>query len=364
MAETELQLNETENGFAIIPYPLFKKKVHPKNGRFLRKAEILILGTIFGFSSAKENASCNKTYRTFEENLNLSHGTVARAIKELKEAELIIQDKSRRICSSYRFNNPKKSKKFIVIDFFLYATKFTVRGETEPRYLTKSEIEVLSLIRTHCSNKHGKGFFESSVRGIASILNLCDTTVQKCITTLLHADLIFRPENEKGINNYQRSRFTVNKKLLRKSEKKFQKQASPTAPLPSKEVRAKEQEIENANARAERERYYMRLQNIANSRAKAFQERLEADDTYKRVDTDRRKLEPQIGRAEAFCLPELTELYEKRRKLLAERARRMAELNISEADLQPIWHCPKCSDTGFRPNGRMCDCYPGGRQQP
>lgn len=37
--------------------------------------------------------------------------------------------------------------------------------------------------------------------------------------------------------------------------------------------------------------------------------------------------------------------------------REIAKIGMEENDLVPKWHCTKCSDTGFLPNGRPCDCY-------
>ena len=35
----------------------------------------------------------------------------------------------------------------------------------------------------------------------------------------------------------------------------------------------------------------------------------------------------------------------------------LAKMGIEEKELVPQWHCTKCSDTGFLPDGRPCDCY-------
>ena len=37
--------------------------------------------------------------------------------------------------------------------------------------------------------------------------------------------------------------------------------------------------------------------------------------------------------------------------------REIAKMGMEEKDLVPKWHCSKCSDTGFLPNGRPCDCF-------
>ena len=35
----------------------------------------------------------------------------------------------------------------------------------------------------------------------------------------------------------------------------------------------------------------------------------------------------------------------------------LIEAGLTEEDLEPHWMCAKCSDTGFMPDGRPCDCY-------
>ena len=37
---------------------------------------------------------------------------------------------------------------------------------------------------------------------------------------------------------------------------------------------------------------------------------------------------------------------------------RLDAMNLTPEDLVVHHRCMKCSDTGFLPNGRMCDCYP------
>lgn len=358
MTESDLQLNETVKGYIRLPYSSYKKQY---GGRALRRSEILLLGTVFSYSTAKDAVSngCNMSYRKFEEKLNLSHGTVARGIKALKRFGAITQDKSNRSGASYQCVNPSKESGFIKVDLYLYATKFFVRGEEEARYLSKSAIDVLCLIKTHCANKAGNGDFVGSVRGIATTLNLTKTTVQKAIDVLLGAKLIFRDQAGRGVNGHRRSRFLVNEKLLRRAEKRHKKETAPQ----TTERRLSPNE-QAANERAEFESYYATLRNQAEKRVEWFSDRLRHDDTYTRVNGAMRALEPKIAYAEEFKLFDLVKLKREHKKLQLERAKRMAELNISEVDLVPKWRCEKCSDTGFLPSGKMCDCYPKGVRKP
>jgi predicted transcriptional regulator len=346
MTESAVQLNEAVPGYIRVPYSYYK--------RHGCRSKILLLSTIFTFSDPKESKTCNFSYSRFEKKLDLSHGTVAREIKSLKESGEITQDKSRRAGAAYSDAKRTKEKGFVKIEFYLYHTQFNVRGEREARYLTKAEIDVLCLIKTHCANERGEGVFLGSARGIAGTLNLSKTTVQKAITTLLRAGLVYRPAEDRGVNGHQRSVYTVNEKLLRRSEKNYNKSSAPAQPS----RKALSEEEKAANARADRERYYSELRNRALSRVAFFTDQLNIDDTYRRINAAWKATAPKIARAEVFNLPELEELRKEKRRLGAQRARRMAELMISESDLIPQWHCRMCSDTGFLPNGKQCDCYP------
>lgn len=359
MAETDLQLNESVKGYARLSYSIYKRQY---GGRALRRSEILLLGTIFSFSSANDAASesaCNMSYRKFEEKLMLSHGTVARGIKALKQLGEIRQDKSRRSGASYQCVNPPKERGFIKIDLYLYATKFTVRGEKEARYLPKSAIDVLCLIKTHCADPKGDGYFVGSVRGIAKTLHLTKTTVQNAIDVLLGAKLVFRSKEGRGVNGHKRSRFTVNEKLLRRTEKNYKKETSPQSP--EKRLSKAEQA---ADERAEREIYYEAQQRLARQRVEWFSHCLDQDSTYTKINAAVRALDISIARAELYNPSDVGRLQKEQRRLQIDRATRMEELNVSEADLVPKWRCKKCSDTGFYPNGKMCDCYPKGGRKP
>ena len=50
----------------------------------------------------------------------------------------------------------------------------------------------------------------------------------------------------------------------------------------------------------------------------------------------------------------------KKQALIKERREILKGLNMTEADLLPRYKCLKCSDTGFKPDGCQCNCYPKG----
>lgn len=343
MPETELQLNEDVTGSLRVPYSYYKRN----HGS---RSKILLLSTIFTFS---KNSTCNLSFNKFAERLSLSRSTVARGIKALKDSGEILQDKSRRSCAAYTDAKRTSDRGFVKVDLYFYFTLFTIRREKDQRYLTKAEIDVLSLIKTHCSNKENGGNFLGSVRGIAGTLNLNKNTVQNALSVLLRAGLIYRPSDYRGVNGNKRSVYTVNMKLLRRSERNYKK-TLVTATLPKKALTPEEKA---ADARAARERYYFERRNRSENRVQYFKDKLNQDVTYKAINTAYRSLTPKIGYAEAHHLPDLEALRAQKQELKEQRKRRMAEFGISEEDLTPRWVCEKCQDTGYLPNGHMCDCY-------
>lgn len=329
------------------PYSFFKTEI---GGRKLRRSELAVLGAVYSFSS-KEEARCRMSYARFADKLSISHATVACAIATLKQESLIEQDKSSAV-ATYKYTRTAE-KGHVHTDLFLYHTPFVI-GQEE-RLLLQSEIDVLSLIATHCGNERGSGF-TGSVRGIARTLNLSNTTVQKALTVLLHARLIFRAAEGRGINGHKRSAYSVNEKMLRPLRKRFNKALeAPTArPRP----------LTDADVRADRERFYAANRARAMQRVEFFEKKLLQDPTYAELSRKSRALAPQIARAEIRLDADTVAALKKEAGTLERKITlRMNALGVSKSDLTPVFTCPKCSDTGFLPNGYACDCYPPTRRR-
>lgn len=112
-----------------------------------------------------------------------------------------------------------------------------------------------------------------------------------------------------------------------------------------------------ADERSDRERYYAELRQRAEQKADRAREIAEKSENYKAAESAIKKGEIELARAEVY-FPERVEFV--RAKLdRAKRARgaALAELHLTDADLSPQYVCKRCSDTGFLPNGKMCDCY-------
>ena len=71
-----------------------------------------------------------------------------------------------------------------------------------------------------------------------------------------------------------------------------------------------------------------------------------------------KRLEIAISKAEARG--EEDSMRGEAKALLNERDRlekALAVIGLTESDLRPRYRCRKCSDTGYLPNGKPCDCY-------
>lgn len=114
-----------------------------------------------------------------------------------------------------------------------------------------------------------------------------------------------------------------------------------------------------ADLRSDREHYYAVLRQKAQEKAESNRRLAESDREFAEADTAIKRGEIELARAEVFS-PDRAENI--RRELQAwqqKRKRALTRLSLTEASLQPEYRCKKCSDTGFLPDGRACDCYPG-----
>ena len=337
MTEAAKELDINDHEYLRISYSFFKKPLYGTGGRKLTRSELALSGMIYALSDSKKNpdAMCKMSYSTFGKKLNLSRGTIARGIGALKKSGKIVQDKSHKTCASYRLAEKVTETGFVKIETDLFQVKFNIRGEAKPRYLTKSEIDVLCLIKTHVLNEKGAGVFVGSVRRICETLNLNKNTVQKSIMALLRADLIYR---KKGVNGNDLSEFKINRRIFRKLEKGRRK-AEEAQEVETTGRRLTEAE-RAADARTERERYYSERQRIALDRAEEFKARAMKDETFHAIATDLNTLPKKMGEAEAFGrYAELQELQKKERHLKADKAKRLALIGLTEADLEPQYIC-------------------------
>ena len=112
-----------------------------------------------------------------------------------------------------------------------------------------------------------------------------------------------------------------------------------------------------ADERGERERYYAILRQRAETKADAARKKAMEDKDFHDAESACRKGEIELAKAELYAPEQVAEIESRLARARAERSAALLRIGISESDLTAQPSCPKCSDTGFLPNGRMCDCY-------
>lgn len=108
----------------------------------------------------------------------------------------------------------------------------------------------------------------------------------------------------------------------------------------------------------ERDEWYRERRERAEEIAEYNRRKAEAIDGYTEDLKEMKRLEIAAAKAEASGAVDysgnmLSELSRLRERLKT----RLASVGLAEDDLRPKYHCQKCSDTGFFPNGKPCDCY-------
>ncbi len=116
-------------------------------------------------------------------------------------------------------------------------------------------------------------------------------------------------------------------------------------------------QVEAVNAKSDRERYYSLLREKAQAKADKYLAKANADGRFKQISTALSKMEISLAKAEVFKPETLPALQREKLDLLENRKAVLRELGIDERSLVPQYACKKCSDTGFLPDGKACDCY-------
>ena len=97
----------------------------------------------------------------------------------------------------------------------------------------------------------------------------------------------------------------------------------------------------------------------ANAKAEQAIAAAEQDKQFAEAERAIKKGEIELAKAELFAPETLPDLRAKLQEAHLARRQAMTRLGFTEKDFTPQYACPKCSDTGFLPDGKMCDCYKG-----
>lgn len=117
------------------------------------------------------------------------------------------------------------------------------------------------------------------------------------------------------------------------------------------------QNIEAANAKAQREKYYADKREKAQSVADRYALKANSNPRFGIVEKALSKLNMELAKAEIFTPDQLPALQKQQADFHVERAQILAALGIEEWQLSPQYECKKCSDSGFTSSGKACDCY-------
>ena len=329
------------NNFIRLPYELLAKLSH---------GQAYVLGDVYSFTG--DNLDCHRTYKTFGNRAGSSRATVGRALHAGRAQGLISVDENK----GYVFERDKlNDDKFMRVLDWIITEEFNVR-KNEHRRLLPSERSIYSYIFTRCDNaKKQNKVCEASIAEIAEAVHLSERTVQRRRWSLIRAGLIYCPMEDKGVNAYKKSRYTLNYKLIREHEKKARTEAR-TATVSSEQQRPKtlqdvEQYYSDKRARAE----LLAERNLIKAREdEAFKL---ADDTYKYMSFD--------AVLAAYRNPEQAERLEQRAaKAKVERLIALNKIGMTEKDVEPQYDCKICKDTGYLENGERCRCFPLGGAPP
>ncbi len=113
-----------------------------------------------------------------------------------------------------------------------------------------------------------------------------------------------------------------------------------------------------ADTRYEREHYYSVRRDAADRKAAQARTAAERDREFSQAESEIRSCEIEIAKAELYSSDRLPSLKTALDAAKAKRRNAMKRLGLTEEDFLPEYACKKCSDTGFLPDGRPCDCYP------
>lgn len=118
------------------------------------------------------------------------------------------------------------------------------------------------------------------------------------------------------------------------------------------------------NAKTARARWYSARQQAAQNKADKIHDKFMQLEEFKTIERRLAKIELEAAKesikaeqGDNKAVKQLVKLEQEKNRLIIQR-RNIIEYNgKTEEDLLPQWHCKKCSDTGYLPDGKMCDCY-------
>lgn len=324
-------------------------------------ADLKLIGETFSFSNIKDepDAVCERSYTDFEKRLRCARSTVGKSIKACREAKVITQTKHFHKKSEYKCDAFASDEFYITIEEYLTTLQFNIPREGSARKLTASEVLTLSYLATHSNIPSAAGACDFTMQELCDDLGICDKTLRESLYVLISAGFLSCRQRIHGCRSDKRLHINVNSDV-RKLMKHESRRAQASRRLAEQEQARK---ISEADQKAEREHYYAVLRQEAEALSDKYKAYVERDGEFCEIRKELVKIDIEAAAAEVQGLREaLADAERRRTELQARRARVLARLRIKEENLHPQYKCKKCSDTGYLPGGRQCDCYspPGG----
>lgn len=165
---------------------------------------------------------------------------------------------------------------------------------------------------------------------------------------------VFREANEANEANTEIEIETEKEKEIETEIKRDVKRAIASAAAQA--VRESRRADDPTEARAARERFYFLRKQRAEDLADRTYRKAMQDEAFSEAERERKSTEIALAKAEVKG-EDLSVLKKTLKAAQKRRSAAMLRLHITESDLRPHYACKKCSDTGFLPDGHMCDCY-------
>lgn len=339
MANAAKQLNRAGRSHAgYFSRPISLEKIGGERPCASKRA---IASMIRGYS--KNGKPFESTYDELAERGHFSRATAARGIRWVRDNDLF--ERGEKVYQYFYKGEIPEREEYVLIFEWLYFAEFAIGEKKFHICLTPTQVEILSYIRRYSPNG-----LSATQNYIAHKLGISKSTVSEAIRVLEAVgaiEVIYEEGHDRAENGYMRTIFRSKEKLLSKKRAEVVKRE-----------KGKSEAVKAADKVAERNTYYDALERAENNRIEALDKRLRQDPEYEYADNELRKLERDLGVAEAKKnYSELERLLEHRQKMKAQKLERMRLMSVSEQDFERQYNCEECRDTGERADHSFCDCW-------
>ena len=284
-------------------------------GRGRTRTQSKICGYIARY--ARNGKSYTVGYNDIQEQLNTSRSSIWRGITKEKADNAFVIERDGGKENSYTYVGEWKKEFSVRTELYFYTEMFG-KG-IDKRYLTDSEVDVLSLIYTWTTYRETLKY-TGNYNDIAKTLGLDYYTVYRAIYSLMKLHLIVRLH--KGTSNANKGEYKANMKVLTVSEK-----------LTRKKEQSKPKQVQEQDKKADLQRKEQLLSETAWKRAEGCLARAKSLPRFKEIAGRLGKLNIEMANAELYAPLTLPALTTERNELLKERADILRELGMQEWEL-------------------------------